>query len=266
MKPRDYKLYHYTRTLETLKLILKNGFWPRYSLEDFTWLEPNLYIATPCACFCDIPLAISSWHKEDYGSYVISFDKDWKSAQQLNPLLYLNEEGPLARSAFEKFRRELTKSGAIETADSRMFFHPKLLDKAALSEIWHFLPYLKATLGHTLQPRSDEHKQSGWMPEYDHLWLTKCLEDEMEWRYVPDKHKDALYSTRDYDRRTMCELAKLNDRTTDSFLKFALEEVDSVIVVTEEERQSVLSEFSALDGKVRLWSEIRVIEEEEDEV
>lgn len=254
MKPRDYKLYHYTKTLETLKLILTNGFWPRYSLEDFTWLEPNLYIATPCACFCDIPLAISAWHREDYGDYVISFDKDWAGADQLNPLLYVNDQGPLARSAFEKFKRELTKSGEIETTDDKMFFHPKLLDKVALAEIWHFLPYLKATLGHTLQPRSD-----------GHIRLIKDLDDEMEWRYVPNKHKDALYSTQDYDRRTMDFLANLSEGTKDSFLTFGCDEVDSVIVVSEAERTELLNTFPGLADKIRLWNEIPVIKEEEEE-
>lgn len=263
MEPRDYNLYHYTKTLETLKLILANGFWPRYSLEDFSWLVPDLFLATPCSCFCDIPLAMSAGHREGYGDYVISFDKDWEGVKHLNPLIYLNDEGPLARNAFEKFKRELTKSGDLETTNDKMFCHPKLLDKDALSEIWHFLPYLKATLGHTLQPRSEENKKTGRMPEYDHTWLTKYLEDEMEWRYVPEKHRDALYSARDYDRRTMSELNKLNDATKDSLLSFEVEEIDSVIAVTKEERTHLVEAFSTLNGKIKLWSEIPVIKEDE---
>ncbi|MDF9828608.1 hypothetical protein M2447_002735 [Ereboglobus sp. PH5-10] len=256
MNPHDYNLYHYTKERSTLERVIKNGFWPRYSLEDHTWLAPNLYLACPCVCFCDIPTAASSMHREDYGDYVISFDKSWKGTDSITPLLYLNENGPLAKIITEKYTREITKSGTCKNVDGKLFYEPRLLEKAKLDDIWPFLPYFKATLGHTLRKKTDEQKAHDPRPEYDHIWLTKPLEDEMEWRYVPDKHRDALYTVRDYEPKTMAALDKLNENTKDSFLKFDLADVKTVIVPTEGDRAAILNGFSALAGKVRLWSEI----------
>jgi len=38
MKPKTDNLFHFTRSLNVLKLILSNGIYPRYSLEESNWL------------------------------------------------------------------------------------------------------------------------------------------------------------------------------------------------------------------------------------
>lgn len=53
MTPKSNALFHFTKNVETLKLILKGGFWPRYCLEDVAWLgyEQFSYIGYPMVCF-----------------------------------------------------------------------------------------------------------------------------------------------------------------------------------------------------------------------
>ena len=42
-------LYHYTKTLDILRRILKEGFWPQYTVEDFSWIQDGTlrYLAFP---------------------------------------------------------------------------------------------------------------------------------------------------------------------------------------------------------------------------
>lgn len=38
MSPKSHTLFHFTKTNDVLKMVIKNGFWPRYCLEDVGWL------------------------------------------------------------------------------------------------------------------------------------------------------------------------------------------------------------------------------------
>ncbi len=78
MKPRSDTLFYFTKNIDTLKSILKNGFWPRYSLEDFNWYNPQMgSIAYPMVCFCDIPLIRPREHVSFYGDYGLGMTKQW---------------------------------------------------------------------------------------------------------------------------------------------------------------------------------------------
>lgn len=91
MKPKSDNLFHFTKDIEVLKLILKNGIYPRYCLEDFSWAKVNDfdYVAYPMSCFCDIPLSRISEHTDFYGDYGIGFTKAWGLNNNLNPIIYL---------------------------------------------------------------------------------------------------------------------------------------------------------------------------------
>jgi hypothetical protein len=200
MNPKTYQLHHYTGEFDTLKLILaKNGgFWPRYSMEDFSWSQPDRhshYLAFPCTCFCDLPFEANAMHRADYGHYVISFDKASDLAKHLTPVIYVNEDGPLAEMIRVKYSNHLRRFGqAVATPHDVTHFEATALDRDPLGELRTFLPYLKSALGYTLQrrPPLQNGREYERMPGYDHEWVTKRLEEEFEWRYVPPKHRDAL--------------------------------------------------------------------------
>lgn len=55
--PRSSTLFHFTKTADVLKSIIKSGFFPRYCVEDVTWLTSATdAVALPVTCLCDIPL------------------------------------------------------------------------------------------------------------------------------------------------------------------------------------------------------------------
>ena len=97
MTPRSRTLFHFTKSLDTLKFILANGFWPRYCAEDTRWhgqIDAQT-VAFPMVCFCDIPLSRISDHVNFYGQYGLGMTREWATANGLNPILYLAGENNL---------------------------------------------------------------------------------------------------------------------------------------------------------------------------
>lgn len=94
MQPKSHTLFHFTKNVDFLKDILKNGFWPRYCLEDARWYSQagnDFYIAYPIVCFCDIPLSRVDEHVDFYGNYGIGVTREWAESNRLAPILYLRE-------------------------------------------------------------------------------------------------------------------------------------------------------------------------------
>ncbi|MBW7957339.1 MAG: hypothetical protein H3C68_05540 [Deltaproteobacteria bacterium] len=90
-------LFHFTRTFENLKGILKNEFHPRYSLEVLEFEGKNIAeFAYPMVCFCDIPLSQVKEHFNIYGNYGIGMSKEWVFSNGLNPVMYLKKGSVLS--------------------------------------------------------------------------------------------------------------------------------------------------------------------------
>lgn len=87
MKPKSNNLFHFTKTLEVIKLILKNGLQPSYCLEDNEWmaLGDNKHVSFPMSCFCEIPLSRISDHTDFYGDFGLGFSKDWGLKKSFKP-------------------------------------------------------------------------------------------------------------------------------------------------------------------------------------
>lgn len=90
MNPRSDNLFHFTKSIDVLKLILKNGIYPRYCFEDVEWFDfkKHKQIAFPMCCFCDIPLSRIQEHTSFYGKYGLGFTKEWGITNGLNPVVY----------------------------------------------------------------------------------------------------------------------------------------------------------------------------------
>ena len=95
MKPKSDNLFHFTKTLDVLKLILQKGICPRYCLEDFEWFGSEIHkqIAFPISCFCDIPLSRISEHTDFYGNFGVGLTKDWGLRNGLEPVAYCTNGG-----------------------------------------------------------------------------------------------------------------------------------------------------------------------------
>ncbi len=100
MNPRSDALFHFTKQAETLYKILKSGFWPRYCLEDVSWLgfEKFDYIGYPMVCFCDIPLSRINSHRAFYGDFGVGMSKEWGIKNGLNPIAYISGNNAVSKT------------------------------------------------------------------------------------------------------------------------------------------------------------------------
>ncbi len=247
MKTKERRLYHYTKSLDTLCCyVLKDGFWPQYSLEDFSWVQNGkpLYLAFPCVCFTGLPLEQSQMHRDDYGNYVIGFHGSWDAAQRLKPLKYEDKATSLLN---QHHCRALTKCDDVDVTGH---FHPTKLKPEDFDGVWEILPYLKENVGFTFQRRLKP------LEDRRHNPHCKDLENEREWRYIPEKHRGNLFTVEDYDVTTMDALDKLSEVTRDSYLKFDHSDVSVIVVITDAERQQLAAKHPKLDGKIRIWDEL----------
>lgn len=98
-------IIHYTDSLETLKLILKEGFKIKYCSESLKLESSGSDAAHPMISFCDIPLSDSMQHFDAYGKYGIGLSKDWAIKNGVNPVLYIDKNSLFAQSLHELIKQ-----------------------------------------------------------------------------------------------------------------------------------------------------------------
>ena len=164
MKPKSHTLFHFTKSSETLKCIMKDGFWPRYCPEDVSWLgyqEIDL-IAYPMVCFCDIPLSRAEEHVQFYGEYGVGLNKDWAERNNLTPILYVSNNHILHKT----FRN--INELCLDLEESKR--------EQARHEVRYLLAHTKPTKGEMVVDGKRKEKE---------------FYQESEWRYVP-KHPEMI--------------------------------------------------------------------------
>lgn len=157
--PRAQFLFHYTRKFDHLRDMLKNGLWPRFCIENFSWLfNQEVSIAFPLLSFCDIPPDVAYMHRERYGNYAIGFSKDLAGDLDIVPIWYVHVDTTIAKHLAKLFK-----------PPKRRF---NLNDIESLRPL---LPFLKSTIGD--QPdRTAQYRTESIM----------AFDEEMEWRYTPE--------------------------------------------------------------------------------
>lgn len=166
MKPKSDTLFHFTKSLEHLKSILANGFYPRYCLEDTSMLDVD-YVAYPMICFCDIPISRLSDHTSFYGDYGIGITKEWGARNLLHPVSYVTAGGPIVELANFLATVDIkAKTKAQREVDDELVLHFNRL-----------IPLLKPLTGKMLI--------GGKAVEKDFY-------QENEWRFLPEDFRMAF--------------------------------------------------------------------------
>ena len=173
MKPKSDNLFHFTNSIDVLKLILKNGVSPRYCLEDFSWFAGAhiKYVAYPMSCFCDIPISRISEHTEFYGMFGIGFTKDWGLKNGLNPVLYLTQSGSVRDTIEYFFNLDKPKNEKNDEQNENLFT---------------LLSHIKPINGTMLiggEPTSkDFYQENEWrfVPQINKLLFSDALEKEKD--------------------------------------------------------------------------------------
>lgn len=215
MKSKSASLFHFTPKMEYLISILKNGFYPRFCLEDSSlmdWYRQD-YLAFPMVCFCDIPLSKISAHTDFYGSYGVGLKRDWGNACGLSPVIYASPKSQIIDLA-----RSLTR---------RMMFID-IDNEQSEEDLNNLLSLLKPVSGTMLKDGENEFRE---------------FYQENEWRFVP-KTRYAIPGK---------EFEKLrnNANTTmlDHKLRFKLSDIQYIFVKNESEipelAEFILEEFSS---------------------
>ncbi|HNG88806.1 MAG TPA: abortive infection system antitoxin AbiGi family protein [Saprospiraceae bacterium] len=161
----DSTLFHFTGKLKYLKNILRQGFAPRYYLEDFSLFEgPSVdkEMAVPMVCFCDIPLSSVQPHMKTYGSYGIGVKKRWGMLSRATPLVYVTEESETVKS--------IAQALLILNSNPVLLSDPNVANQ--FQALLKFIRFTKKYKGPFF--RRDK-------------WLSEVLfYGEKEWRIVPD--------------------------------------------------------------------------------
>lgn len=163
MKPRSNTLFHFTKSKETLFKIFRNGYWPRFCLEDIRWQGfPEIdFVAFPMVCFCDIPIARISEHIAFYGGYGLGMKREWAEKNNLNPVFYISP-GAGVSQCLQDIAFQIAETSTEDSDKDNVFKHYRYL-----------VSHTKPTSGEMILVSGDP--------------VTKEFYLESEWRYVPQK-------------------------------------------------------------------------------
>lgn len=214
MQPRSISLFHFTKSMEVLKSVLKEGFWPRYCLEDVQWqgMPSKEFIAFPMVCFCDIPMSRISEHVGFYGSFGIGLTKEWGAKNNLNPVIYFAGDNPL--------------HGAIRSLGHLVLDLEEEKQDVGFKNLRYILAHSKPTHGRMIISGTP---------------LTKDFYQESEWRYVP-QNDDIDEYLHYQDHNIPIKLEASNSRTAKLCkLKFLPSDVKYIFVPTDAEIPSIMN-------------------------
>ena len=98
-------LFHYTKSVNTLLTILKEGLRFTYCFEEYP-LVPDRIVGVPMISFCDIPISDSVEHAQKYGAYAIGLTKESLLENELicnliSPVHYYISPNPI-KPAFQE--------------------------------------------------------------------------------------------------------------------------------------------------------------------
>jgi len=220
-------LFHFTDSFENLQSIFINDFYPRYCLEDQSYLiteDLPKYAAIPMVCFCDIPLSQISYHTSVYGSYCIGLSKEWGKGNGINPIMYSVADSYSTLLLRESFCALYPLNPKLLTHDAA---EPDLISWDAATMLYSFFTFLK--------PYEGEFWRNGKL-------INKNVQfyNEREWRYVPPLKQlnemglIPVMSRNQYEQKS--ERDNYNAALKKSFrLKFTPEDIKYIIVREEKE-------------------------------
>lgn len=194
--------------------MLRDGFWPRYCLEDVAWLGYDAYdyIAYPMVCFCEIPLSRITEHVAFYGEFGLGLTREWAETNGLNPVLYIAGSNQVA----EAFREVSNHAGHLP--DDKI--------NAAFNTARYLLAHAKPTSGKVLINGEP---------------VEKVFYQESEWRYVP-----RLPEFPDYLSRSDFQIsAKLNEKNNltkcHAMLKYNPRDIRYIFVKSDSDIPEVIN-------------------------
>lgn len=225
-------LFHFTKSIDILISILKNGFYPRTAIEDISFMLPvykKFTVGIPMVCFTDIPLVLTETHRKQYGMYGLGLSKNWGIRKGLNPIFYILKNSE-AYNTFNHMQficahnailidkiKCLIISPTSNMQNDENYYYEHLNSANVMDSIMNFTAYCKL---YSENPLED----------------VKPFYDEREWRYLPPfldgkQIKDGTCNRLLPNQINDNEIQKLNRYMEKAYsLKFDFNDVDQIIV------------------------------------
>jgi hypothetical protein len=226
-------LFHFSNSAENIFGILKNGFQPRFCLEEFgsdvfVSDKPKLEEAIPMTCFCDIPLSQMGQHLEFYGCYGIGLSKEWGKSKGLTPITYIHPE-----STQLKYLKHV--HDVIYELTKEIEFDPLTFQDNPMFALFELSAFFKNYEGNM------------WR---NNKYIKKKFYDEREWRYVPFINNEELeYRLTKKEFLDNIKRATANQLIQEGFnLSFLATDIKYLIVKTEEEIISLSDSLDRING------------------
>jgi hypothetical protein len=223
-------LFHFTNSAEKIINIIKNGFVPKFCLEElgcdiFFDTKSKDETAIPMTCFCDLPLSQIDNHLEFYGSYGIGLSKEWGKKNGLTPLTYIHDN-----STQIKYLKQL--GNLIVNAVSQIDMKGVSMEKNPITALFELSGFYKPYSGQMWRINK---------------YVDKRFYDEREWRYVPFLNNKGIHYRLSKDEfLNEIKRASANDTIAKDYsLEFTCEEVKYIIVSKETE---MIALFDAIDS------------------
>lgn len=223
--------------------MLKNGFWPRYCLEDISWLgtPKTEFVAFPMVCLCDIPLSRVDEHVGFYGEFGIGLTKEWAESNGLTPIHYIAQNSGIP-STYKKlvnlFGKNRGEENEVEEGK----------DTADENEGWVLLRYLLAHI----KPLDGRMVVAG-------KTINKEFHQESEWRYVPKHESIHEFILKDNFHIDEFLAGRNNETKQHCMLEFAPKDVKYIFVKRDADIpgiinfiQADLDDYPASDIKILL--------------
>jgi len=236
MAYRTSSLFHYTKDLDTLKSILKEGICPNYCKEEYPSQNQCMIIGIPMVSFCDIPLKQTAVFRERYGNFAIGLDKEWGIRNGINPILYVANTNIFnSVSLVESYKRILQEENAKNGGDSQGITLnlkpgpiPELVTFIRMQQMNYASLYLLGFLKPYFIPRNG---------------ITQCNYEENEWRYILLEHEDIpwWWNEKDYMAwRGNGNKPAASEKMKEAGLKFSLEDIRWILIPDDESKKELI--------------------------
>lgn len=238
-------LFHFTKDLDVLKSIIRNGFIPNFCKEDLCYEDRKIVIGVPMVSFCDIPLTRTSEFKSRYGELAIGLSKDWAIRNQINPILYVNDMRVLmSLNFFNSYRHsqeeEVKKRGGNEKSLPIDLHSPE-----SWKGITHFINMNNA--------KDAVYCLYGYVKKYvgvgpDGKEEVNYIENE--WRYVAaGEGIEWKWNEKDYKAWRGCgEKPEPSEALKKGRLKFTAEDITYIIVEKDSQIPYIVDYIMGIDG------------------
>lgn len=217
-------LFHFTNTRENLINILTNEFRPRYCLEDFNILDPSLphdpelEIAIPMICFCDLPLSRTKNHLSIYGNYGIGLTKEWGMRNGITPVLYAHPQSILI-SLIQSLRNIISKQADQDSLDN--LYSLACLLKPYEGKFW---------------------RKDRYIPNVRFY-------DEREWRYIPSFRNGRYGLSKEAFLDDKIRLVANKHLGSDNVISFEPKDIRYIVVAHEDEVLSMYDDVWRIKKK-----------------